>query len=520
MVARIVTWLPLFAITFAIAGYADQEASGDDLSAYAALAQELDARRRLNVLYPNPQSPRDGVQVGYVHVGTGHLTFTRRDIVVRANGPVAFARLYDSRMADNADFGPGWRLALAEEVIVGAAATYIDRSGTRHRFQPTGNGYFAAVPRTAAHAGSRLVVDDGAATLHEGDGTVRVFARAERAGVYRITQVRGKSRRLDFAYMGGRLAAISHAGKVLFTIRRDEWGRILAVGDRHGRSVRYGYTAWGSLRDVRDLAGNHWRHEYGPSGRLTGAVGANGKPYLSVRYDALGRAVESRFGRQYAFAYAHRRTTVTAGTGQVRVFEQDAAGITVRMAVDGSVAWTVTPDELGRAEVLKTPARTIRYRYANDASARVAKIIEETAAGRVERKLAYDRAGRLTGIEASDGSWTEIAYTSGQVRLAGTDGDFVYDVSPTGAVTSVADPAGRSDAEYDRHGDLIALRRGELSVEFERDELGRVVETATPTASPTATSTIRWAIATAWTWATAAGSPISTTPPATSSPWK
>ena len=462
---------------FAIAGYADQKAKGDDLSAYAALAQELDARRRLNVLYPNPQSPRHGLQVGYVHVGTGHLTFTRRDIVVRANGPVAFARLYDSRMADNADFGPGWRLALAEEVIVRAAATYIDRSGTRHRFEPTGNGYLAAVPRTAAHAGSRLVVDDGTATLHEGDGTVRVFALVGNAGVYRITQVREKSRRLDFSYMDGRLAAISHPGKVLFTIRRDEWGRVLAVGDRHGRSVRYGYTARGSLRDVRDLAGNHWRHEYGPSGRLTRAVGANGKPYLSVRYDALGRAVESRFGRQYAFAYAHRRTTVTAGTGQVRVFEQDAAGITVRMAVDGSVAWTVTPDELGRAEVLKTPARTIRYRYANDASARVAKIIEETAAGRVERKLAYDRAGRLTGIEASDGSWTEIAYTSGQVRLAGTDGDFVYDVSPTGAVTSVADAAGRIDAEYDRHGDLIALRRGELSVEFERDDLGRIVET-------------------------------------------
>lgn len=231
------------------------------------------------------------------------------------------------------------------------------------------------------------------------------------------------------------------------------------------------------MRDVRDLAGNHWRHEYGPSGRLTGAVGANGKPYLSVRYDALGRAVESRFGRQYAFAYAHQRTTVTAGTGQVRVFEQDHAGTTVRMVVDGSVAWTVTPDELGRAVVLKTPARTIQYRYANNAGARVAKIIEETAAGRVERKLAYDRAGRLTGIEASDGGWTDIAYTSGQVRLAGTDGDFVYDVSPTGAVASVADPAGRIDAEYDRHGDLIALRRGELSVEFERDELGRIVET-------------------------------------------
>lgn len=477
MVARILTSAGLLAIALAGAGHADQKATADGLSAYATLAQELDARRRLNVLYPNPQAPRHGVQVGYVHVGTGHLTFKRRDIVLRANGPVAFARLYDSRMADNADFGPGWRLGLAEEVIVGTAATYIDRSGTRHRFLPTGNGYWAAAPRTVAHAGSRLVLEGGQAILHEGDGTVRVFARTGADRVYRIAQVRERARRLDFAYANGRLAAISHAGEALFSIKRDERGRVLAVHDRHGRSVRYGYTAWGSLRTVRDLAGNHWRHEYGPGGRLTKAVGPNGKPYLSVRYDALGRAVESRFGRQYAFAYAHGRTIVTAGTGQVRVFDQDADGITVRMAVDGTVAWTLAPDELGRVRTLRTPARTIEYRYANDAGARVASIIETTTAGSVERQLAYDRAGRLASIEASDGGWTDVAYASGQVRLAGADGDFAYDISPAGAVTSVTDAGGRIDAEYDQHGDLIALSRGDLSVAFERDDLGRIVET-------------------------------------------
>lgn len=291
MVARILTSAGLLAIALAGTAHGDQKAPAESLSAYATLAQELDARRRLNVLYPNPQAPRHGVQVGYVHVGTGHLTFKRRDIVLPANGPVAFARLYDSRMADNADFGPGWRLGLAEEVIVGTAATYIDRSGTRHRFLPTGNGYWAAAPRTVAHAGSRLVLEGGKAILHEGDGTVRVFARTGADRVYRITQVRERARHLDFAYANGRLAAVSHAGEVLFSIQRDERGRVLAVHDRHGRSVRYGYTAWGSLRDVRDLAANHWRHEYGPGGRLTKAVGPNGKPYLSVRYDALGRVV-------------------------------------------------------------------------------------------------------------------------------------------------------------------------------------------------------------------------------------
>ena len=38
--------------------------------------------RRINVLHPNPQSIFDGLQVGFVNVSTGNLTFERRDMVV------------------------------------------------------------------------------------------------------------------------------------------------------------------------------------------------------------------------------------------------------------------------------------------------------------------------------------------------------------------------------------------------------------------------------------------------------
>jgi len=49
---------------------------------FLQLIEELDVRKRVNVLYPNLQSIFDGVQVGFVNVSTGNLTFLRRDLVV------------------------------------------------------------------------------------------------------------------------------------------------------------------------------------------------------------------------------------------------------------------------------------------------------------------------------------------------------------------------------------------------------------------------------------------------------
>ena len=92
---------------------------------------------RIHVLHPNPQSIFDGLQVGFVNVSTGNLTFERRDIVVPGRRRVVFSRIHDSRIPGNADFGPGWRLSLDEEIVVdGDTASYADRTGARYRFPP------------------------------------------------------------------------------------------------------------------------------------------------------------------------------------------------------------------------------------------------------------------------------------------------------------------------------------------------------------------------------------------------
>jgi hypothetical protein len=59
------------------------------------------------VYFVNPQSIFRGVQLNFVNVGEGNLTFLRRDMVASGRIPVILARVYDSSSNGTADFGPG-----------------------------------------------------------------------------------------------------------------------------------------------------------------------------------------------------------------------------------------------------------------------------------------------------------------------------------------------------------------------------------------------------------------------------
>ena len=110
-------------------------ATDESLAVYADLVKETELRRRVNVLYPNPQSILDGLQIGYVSVRHGNLTFRRRDIVSGTNPLARIVRVYDSRIQTGRDFGPGWRLSLDEELTVqDGGLVYTDGSGARHFF--------------------------------------------------------------------------------------------------------------------------------------------------------------------------------------------------------------------------------------------------------------------------------------------------------------------------------------------------------------------------------------------------
>lgn len=100
---------------------------------YVQDANEFSERRRLQVLFPNPQHEKLGIQVDLVNVGAGNLTFSRRDIVTVGRVPVGISRVYDSNLVqESADFGPGWTWIGEETLVVdraGKALTYNQESG-------------------------------------------------------------------------------------------------------------------------------------------------------------------------------------------------------------------------------------------------------------------------------------------------------------------------------------------------------------------------------------------------------
>ena len=208
---------------------------------------------------------------------------------------------------------------------------------------------------------------------------------------------------------------------------------------------------------------------------MTAAIGANGQPYLEVRYDDRGRVLESRTGREYAFDYRSDRTVVTEGTGQRHTFERNADGTTVAFDSTTDTNWRVLLNANNRVKRLTTPSRTINYDY--DAAGRI-RMVEDSIDGR--RDHFHDDQGRLVSVRSLHGEeLLSVSYGRRSVHLTEGRLGFSYELTRSGRIETVWGVL-RLDAEYDANDDLSAVRSNGRTVRFQRDELGRVVATTHP----------------------------------------
>ena len=101
---------------------------------------EFSNRRRLTTFFPNEQSPFYGVQMNYVNVGKGNVTFLNRDLVRLDRMPIVFGRVYDSSKSSGDDFGPGWKLTVVESIQRdGSELRYTDANNSTHNLRFKGN---------------------------------------------------------------------------------------------------------------------------------------------------------------------------------------------------------------------------------------------------------------------------------------------------------------------------------------------------------------------------------------------
>lgn len=151
---------------FAVAQSSEATEDEDQATPWSAEASvlgflsEVSERRRVTTMFPNRQSMRAGVQDSFVNTSRGNLTFLRRDLVRAGAMPIVIGHVYDSARADDGDFGPGWKLAVSEEVAVEAGqVAFTDASNTRHILKVVGTDLEPADPALTWVRGGRLADD-------------------------------------------------------------------------------------------------------------------------------------------------------------------------------------------------------------------------------------------------------------------------------------------------------------------------------------------------------------------------
>ncbi|MEM9305636.1 MAG: DUF6531 domain-containing protein, partial [Pseudomonadota bacterium] len=148
---------------------------GNEIFSHAAYLNELSDRRRINTLFQNQQTIFDGLQLEYVNVGSGNLTFKRRDLVRLSRLPINIARVYDSRSPGAHDFGVGWRLLYDEQLREDSGGmTYRAASGAELRLVPDGAAAWSVAKGQPSDIRS-IIETETAIEMVYGDSWKKVF---------------------------------------------------------------------------------------------------------------------------------------------------------------------------------------------------------------------------------------------------------------------------------------------------------------------------------------------------------
>jgi RHS repeat-associated protein len=222
---------------------------------------------------------------------------------------------------------------------------------------------------------------------------------------------------------------------VAVTFERDPQGRIAAVVDPRGNSVRYAYNATGDLISVTDRAGTATTYEYlnslnGPSHYLAAIIDAQGRRSTQAQYDSAGRVIQllDAVDHPINIGYNVSERTETVST-------------------PGRAPATVSYDERGNPVGLQSPEGGVTTAaFEHDRPTTVTRVVGQPDGSSGEHNdltssATYDDSGNVRSVTKPDGTVTRMTY------------------GPFGAVATVSDPLGNTTTyEYDSEGNQLRVR--------------------------------------------------------------
>ena len=385
------------------------------------------------------------MQERFVNTSAGNLTFLLRDLVAVGAMPIVAGRVYDSGLGEGADFGPGWKLALREEIVrQGDRLAFTDASNAVWQLEIDGGTVKPAHPASTPVRSGEFA---GNAVVLRSPGLVRRFEPID--GTFRLVEASHATGSVRLGYRNGLIErAVSATATVTFKRRAD--GRIVAVEDALGRTATYAYDGAGRLASHRDLAGAAWRYGYAAGG-LASIEDPRGKQVLHATYDGSGRVswIEVQGGKS-AFTYRDKSTRAVDGLNRTTVFHRAASGLT---------------------EAVDSPAGNFSQ-LSFDASGRPVAVARD---GVNVAALGYDAEGRLRSLRGAAGE-TYLAH--GPHGLTGAAGaqsaSYGYDAG--GRVSVAADADGARSYAYDAAGFPNRIELGQWKTTLRHDAQGQTTE--------------------------------------------
>jgi YD repeat-containing protein len=430
--------------------------SSSQLDQYVEHVSELSSRARANVYFANPQSIFRGVQVNFVNVGAGNLTFLRRDLVASGRIPLVFARVYDSSGKGSVDFGPGWTLSAAESITTtdGKAHLFTENGSTIDFVKADKTSFALEKDYPSDYIDLRLV-DSTTLQAKLRTGTTKQFQLIGDAfRLVKVTDSNGNEVRLS--YSNGLLNKIENANHSI-AILRNAKGRILSAQDDQNRKVQFVSDAQGRLIEVDDLGGNAWTYSYNADGKLKAAKDPLQRLNFSVFFHDDGRVRRLQLPSgtiQFNYDNVAHSTTVLDRKSLVSRFFQNEDGITTRVVNPLGEETAIALDNSRNVLSLSRNGSVLeRMEYDQQHRLTLRHTIQDT--GTLDRDYSYDLAtGQLAGIHFSKGQ----------------DQSFTYDEN--GNLASVALPEGEQKFRFSSNGDLAGLSTSTANLTFSPDPDG------------------------------------------------
>jgi len=423
-----------------------------------ALWDELNSRKRLNNFFTNEQAQSYGVQVNYVNVGTGNLTFIRRDLVRADRIPIVFGRVYDSRIRENADFGPGWKITVQESLErTRNGYLYTDASNTAHRLVDV-KGVLR--PVTLGDEAIQGVIKSKHIELRV-SGFKKVFEK--KGKLYLLKSIGDQFKNgIKFKYKHGRLVRIASTHGRFIELKRDSSGRVIAASDDIGRTVSYSYDHTGRLSLVSSVG--QWQIAYDDQHYLLQITDPRDEVVLRATFDLVGKAISVQVLHENTdFHFSPGRTTITDGLSRSATFWQNDAGLTQTIQdLTGSLTHIEFNADNRPVSLLRDGEKqlVIEYGSRRRRGGEPSKISRWDESNWIHRSLRYDRHGQLRSIREGKTIVAEYAYSKHGLLTRAEDslGGRSYRYGPDGLLRGIAYADQDLDLKINRLGELERLR--------------------------------------------------------------